>query len=130
MLCTPMRSYAVKLGGVPVKDEILRPSNIFVAMYIIIFAVASLLLAIISYDDPRMNIETIHFRGGYDPGQRRAGPGIGGADVQLCRGSSRRKDAPLLMHVDRPAGDHDGTGFAGAGVLEEVNPGTNLYLTA
>jgi trk system potassium uptake protein TrkH len=55
----PKAVIQVKLGGVPVKDEILRPSNIFVAMYIIVFAAASLLLAIISYDDPRMNIETI-----------------------------------------------------------------------
>jgi trk system potassium uptake protein TrkH len=49
----------VRLGGISVRDEVVRPSNIFVAMYIIIFALASLLLAIISYDDPRMNIETI-----------------------------------------------------------------------
>ena len=55
----PKAVIQVKLGGVPVKDEILRPSNIFVAMYIVVFASASLLLAIISYDDPRMNIETI-----------------------------------------------------------------------
>ena len=41
------------------KDEVLRPSNIFIATYIMIFALASLLLAIISYDDPRMTIETI-----------------------------------------------------------------------
>jgi hypothetical protein len=32
--------------------------------------------------------------------------------------------------VDRPAGDYDGIGAFGAGVLEEMIPGTNLYLTA
>jgi trk system potassium uptake protein TrkH len=55
----PKAVITLKLGGVPVKDEVLRPSNIFVATYIMIFAVASLLLAIISYNDPRMTIETI-----------------------------------------------------------------------
>ncbi len=55
----PKAVIPVRLGGVPVRDEVVRPSNIFVAMYIVIFALASLLLAIISYDDPRMNIETI-----------------------------------------------------------------------
>ena len=55
----PKAVIPLKLGGVPVRDEILRPSNIFVATYIMIFAMASLLLAIISYDDPRMTIETI-----------------------------------------------------------------------
>ncbi|MDD4161787.1 MAG: TrkH family potassium uptake protein [Methanothrix sp.] len=55
----PKAVIALRLGGFSVRDEVLRPSNIFVAMYIIIFAMASLLLAIISYDDPRMTIETI-----------------------------------------------------------------------
>ncbi len=55
----PKAVLSVKLGGVAVRDEILRPSNIFVALYIIIFAVASLMLAIVSYGDPRMDIATI-----------------------------------------------------------------------
>jgi len=55
----PKAVIPLRLGGNPVKDEMLRPSNIFVAMYIIIFATASLLLAIISYNDPRMTVETI-----------------------------------------------------------------------
>jgi trk system potassium uptake protein TrkH len=55
----PKAVIPLKMGGVTVRDEVLRPSNIFVATYIIIFAMASLLLAIISYDDPRMTIETI-----------------------------------------------------------------------
>jgi trk system potassium uptake protein TrkH len=71
----PHAVVAVKLGGVPVKDEILRPSNIFVAMYIIIFALASLLLAVISYDDPRMNIETTISAVATTLGN--AGPGLG-----------------------------------------------------
>ena len=71
----PKAVIPVKLGGVPVKDEVIRPSNIFVAMYIIIFAAASLLLAIISYDDPRMNIETILSAVATTLGN--AGPGLG-----------------------------------------------------
>jgi len=55
----PKAVIPLRLGGISVKDEVLRPSNIFVAMYIIIFAQASLLLAIISYNDPRMTMETI-----------------------------------------------------------------------
>jgi len=54
----PKAVIPVKLGGNPVRDDVLRPSNIFVASYLIIFAIASLLLAVISYHDPRMNIET------------------------------------------------------------------------
>ncbi len=48
-----------KLGGIPVKDEILRTSNIFVAMYVIIFLLASLILAIICSGDPGMTMETV-----------------------------------------------------------------------
>jgi trk system potassium uptake protein TrkH len=55
----PRAIIPLKLGGTPVKDDVLRTSNIFIATYIMIFALASLLLAIISYDDPRMTIETI-----------------------------------------------------------------------
>lgn len=55
----PKAVIPIRLGGLPVRDEVLRPSNIFVAMYIIIFFMASLLLAIICYDDPRMSIEAI-----------------------------------------------------------------------
>ncbi|HSD57278.1 MAG TPA: TrkH family potassium uptake protein [Methanotrichaceae archaeon] len=55
----PKAVLSVKLGRVTVRDEILRPSNIFVALYLIIFAVASLLLAIASYGDPRMDITAI-----------------------------------------------------------------------
>jgi trk system potassium uptake protein TrkH len=75
----PKAVIPVKLGGVPVKDEILRPSNIFVAMYLIIFAVASLLLAIICYSDPQMNIEAIISAvattlGNVGPGLGKVGP--------------------------------------------------------
>jgi trk system potassium uptake protein TrkH len=55
----PKAVFALRLGGISVRDEVLRPSNIFVAMYVMIFALASLLLAIISYGDPAMTIETI-----------------------------------------------------------------------
>jgi trk system potassium uptake protein TrkH len=58
-LLHPKAVIPIRLGGHPVRDEVLRPSNIFVAMYIIIFFMASLLLAIICYDDPRMSIDTI-----------------------------------------------------------------------
>lgn len=55
----PKAVFALRLGGISVRDEVLRPSNIFVSMYIMIFALASLLLAIISYGNPAMTIETI-----------------------------------------------------------------------
>jgi len=71
----PKAVIPVRLGAIPVRDEILRPSNIFVASYLIIFAVASLLLAIISYDDPRMDIETMLSAVATTLGN--AGPGFG-----------------------------------------------------
>ena len=55
----PRAIIPLKLGGIPVKDEVLRASNIFITTYIMILALASLLLAIISHNDPRMTIETI-----------------------------------------------------------------------
>lgn len=55
----PKAVIPVRLGAFPVRDEILRQSNIFVASYLIIFATASLLLAVISFNDPRMDVETI-----------------------------------------------------------------------
>ena len=81
----PKAVIPLKLGGVPVRDEVLRPSNIFVAMYIIIFALASLILAVIFYDDPRMTIETILSAVATTLGQRWAGIWQCGADAQLCR---------------------------------------------
>ena len=82
----PKAVIPVKLGGVPVRDEVLRPSNIFVALYLIIFAVASLLLAIISYDDPRIDIDTILSAvattlGNAGPGFGRVGPMFSFADI-------------------------------------------------
>ncbi len=82
----PKAVIPVKLGGVPVKDEILRPSNIFVAMYLIIFAAASLLLAIISYGDPSMDIESIISAvattlGNVGPGFGKVGPMFSFADM-------------------------------------------------
>ena len=77
----PKAVIPLKLGGVSVKDEVLRPSNIFVATYIFIFAVASLLLAIICYDDPRMNIESILSAVATTLGN--AGPGFGSVGPML-----------------------------------------------
>jgi trk system potassium uptake protein len=54
----PKAVLSVRLSGNIVKEEVLRPSNVFVALYLIIFAVATLLLTIISYNDPAMTIET------------------------------------------------------------------------
>ncbi len=54
----PKAVIPLKLGGLSVKDEVLRPSNIFVSLYLIIFALATLLLAILSYSQPDMNMET------------------------------------------------------------------------
>jgi trk system potassium uptake protein TrkH len=58
-----------------VKEEILRASNIFVSMYIIIFAIASLLLAMISYNDPKMEMESVLSAGATTLGN--VGPGFG-----------------------------------------------------
>ncbi len=82
----PKAVIPVKLGGVPVRDEILRPSNIFVAMYLIIFAAASLLLAIISYGDPSMDMESIISAvattlGNVGPGFGKVGPMFSFADM-------------------------------------------------
>lgn len=77
----PKAVIPLKLGGLSVKDEVLRPSNIFVATYIIIFAVASLLLATISYDDPQMNIESILSAVATTLGN--AGPGFGSVGPML-----------------------------------------------
>lgn len=54
----PKAVLPLRLGQITVRDEILHPSNVFVSLYILVFAVASLLLGIISYGDPRMDITT------------------------------------------------------------------------
>lgn len=82
----PKAVLSVKLGGVTVRDEILRPSNIFVALYIIIFAVASLMLAIVSYGDPSMGIVTVTSAvattlGNVGPGFGSVGPTLSFAEV-------------------------------------------------
>jgi trk system potassium uptake protein TrkH len=55
----PKAITTVRLRGAPVRDEVLRSSNIFVAMYLLIFATAALLLAVISHGDPSMKFDTI-----------------------------------------------------------------------
>ena len=82
----PKAVIPLRLGSISVKDEMLRPSNIFVAMYIIIFAQASLLLAIISYHDPRMTIETVLSAvaatlGNVGPGLGMVGPTLSFAEI-------------------------------------------------
>ena len=85
------------------------------AMYLIVFAVASLLLAIICYSDPQMNIEAILSAvattlGNMGPGFGKMGPMFSFAYI------------PPAGKMDRQAGNRDGTGAAGAGVLEEMIP--------
>jgi trk system potassium uptake protein TrkH len=82
----PKAVIPVKLGRLTVKDEILRPSNIFVASYLIIFAVACLLLAIVSYSDREMTIETIISAvatalGNVGPGFGKVGPMFSFAEI-------------------------------------------------
>ncbi len=82
----PKAVIPVKLGGVPVRDEVLRPSNIFVALYLIIFAAACLLLAVISYSDPHMDMESIISAvattlGNAGPGFSKVGPALSFADI-------------------------------------------------
>jgi trk system potassium uptake protein TrkH len=55
----PKAILTVKLGDVPVKEDVLRPSNVFLALYMTIFAVATLRLAVISYGNPAMDTTTI-----------------------------------------------------------------------
>jgi len=55
----PRAVIPIKLGDISVKEEILRPSNIFLATYLSVFAIASLLLVLISFKHPQMDIETI-----------------------------------------------------------------------
>jgi trk system potassium uptake protein TrkH len=55
----PKAVLSVRLGEVVVKEEVLRASNIFVSTYLLIFALATLLLAIICSGDPGMDMEGI-----------------------------------------------------------------------
>ena len=82
----PKAVIPLRLGSISVKEEMIRPSNIFVAMYIIIFVQASLLLAIISYNDPRMTIETVLSAvattlGNVGPGFGMVGPTLSFAEI-------------------------------------------------
>lgn len=55
----PKAIKTVKLNGFTIKDEILNASVIFFGLYLIIFFFASLILAVLSYGDPAMDIETV-----------------------------------------------------------------------
>lgn len=83
----PKAVLSVRLGEISVKDEILRASNIFVSMYIVIFALASLILAVISYSDPEMDIQSILSAvattlGNVGPGFGMVGPMYSFAQIQ------------------------------------------------
>jgi trk system potassium uptake protein TrkH len=82
----PKAVRSVRLGDMVVKEEILRASNIFVSMYIIIFALAALLLAMISSGDPGMDIESVLSAvattlGNVGPGFGVVGPMFSFADI-------------------------------------------------
>jgi trk system potassium uptake protein TrkH len=82
----PKAVQSVRLGDMVVKEEILRASNIFVSMYIIIFALAALLLAMISSGDPGMDIESVLSAvattlGNVGPGFGVVGPMFSFADI-------------------------------------------------
>jgi len=78
----PKAVIVVKLAGVPVKDEVLRSSNIFFALYPVVFAIAALLLAIVSYNDPRMTMESIISAVAATLGN--IGPGFGNVGPMSC----------------------------------------------
>jgi trk system potassium uptake protein TrkH len=82
----PKAILAVKLGGVPVKEDVLRPSNVFLALYMAIFATATLLLAIVSYGNPAMDTATITSAvattlGNVGPGFGLVGPALSFASI-------------------------------------------------
>jgi trk system potassium uptake protein TrkH len=82
----PKAVLTVKLGGIPIKEEILRPSNVFVALYIFIFAFLSLLLGIICGHDPHMDVLTITSAvattlGNVGPGFGVVGPNFSFAEI-------------------------------------------------
>jgi trk system potassium uptake protein TrkH len=82
----PKAVFTVKLGGVPVKHDILHASIMFLGLYLIIFAVACLLLAVASAGDPMMNIEAVTSAvattlGNVGPGFGMVGPMYSFADL-------------------------------------------------
>ncbi len=116
----PKAVLSVRLGEIAVKEEILRASNIFVSMYIIIFATASLLLAIICSGDPGMDIQSVLSAvattlGNVGPGFGAVGPMYSFADIHpagkmllfLCMWIGRLEVVTALV-------------LSGAGVLEKV----------
>jgi trk system potassium uptake protein TrkH len=82
----PKAVLTVRLAEEPVRDDVLRSSNIFVALYISIFAAATLLLAVISFGDPRMDIATVASAvattlGNVGPGFGMVGPAFSFAEI-------------------------------------------------
>jgi trk system potassium uptake protein TrkH len=77
----PKAVISVRLNGVPVKEEILRSSNIFIALYIIIFSVASILLGIVSTGDISMDFASITSAVATTLGN--VGPGFGAVGPML-----------------------------------------------
>jgi len=82
----PKAVVPIKLAGNPVKEEILRASVTFFGLYLIIFAVASLMLAAISYHQGSMNMETVLSAvattlGNVGPGFGPVGPSMSFAEV-------------------------------------------------
>jgi trk system potassium uptake protein TrkH len=82
----PKAVLTVRLAGEPVRDDVLRSSNVFVALYIAIFAMATLLLAVISFGDPRIDIVTATSAvattlGNVGPGFGMVGPSFSFAEV-------------------------------------------------
>lgn len=76
----------VKLGSTPVRDDVLYPSIIFFALYILIFAVATLLLGAVSAGDPGMSMEALISAvattlGNVGPGLGQVGPTLSFSEV-------------------------------------------------
>jgi len=77
----PKAIISVRLNDIPIKEEILRSSNIFIALYIIIFSVASVLLGIVSTGDSSMDFASITSAVATTLGN--VGPGFGAVGPML-----------------------------------------------
>jgi trk system potassium uptake protein TrkH len=82
----PKAVVQVKLGRITIKEEILHTSLVFFAFYIIIFTSAAMMLAVVSFQDPRMDMETIISAvattlGNVGPGFGLVGPTLSFAEI-------------------------------------------------
>ena len=97
-----MHVMSVRLGEARVQEEILRPMLFYSFFYLAVWLALSLVLAMVSVGDPRVDLQVV--ASGIASCMGGVGPGFGIITFDWSQMSNAGKMIGFFRHVHRPAG--------------------------